>query len=380
MRARRGYYAPEAADTPSPSAQSADGLSADAHEALRLPLSMTGLSVDLFAAPFRGTAGNAAVLLGAQISGTDLVLGPRETLEVAYRAMNTEGRTTPGRFTRFELNLQPASRTSAATTGLRFASRSRSRRAVPVRFAVNQANGKTGMVTADIDVPNFSEAPVSLSGIVLSSERTAPHHTLKGNEALKKVLGGEPTAVRRFSRGDVLTTYAEECTRIRRDNPSDLTGSITREGETQAESVLLRSVVTERGRTGFTSRIPLSGLQPGEYMLTVDARAGRKYRDARCGLYGRRELGFAVRKEMRLHEVVDRRLGSGIHLRELQAHADAAIAPRDARFGVDVLLRAGNPEARRTTEPTSSGFVVRIATPPWLTFSVRDVEMVLPKR
>src|SRR5688500_20393319 len=55
---------------------------------------------------------------------------------------------------------------------------------------------------------------------------------------------------------------------------------------------------------------------------------------------------LAIREEMRLHELVDGRLGGSIHLGELQAHADAAIGPRDARFGVEVASSAGKPEAR----------------------------------
>src|SRR4051794_17280249 len=54
--------------------------------------------------------------------------------------------------------------------------------------------------------------------------------------------------------------------------------------------------------------------------------------------------GFSIRKEMRVDERVDDCLVGRIHDLELDAHADPAIAPGDASFGVDVLLAAGHAE------------------------------------
>ena len=49
---------------------------------------------------------------------------------------------------------------------------------------------------------------------------------------------------------------------------------------------------------------------------------------------------------MRVDELVDGGLIGGVDFVELQAHAVAAIAPRDAPLGIDVLLRARQPEAQ----------------------------------
>ena len=66
---------------------------------------------------------------------------------------------------------------------------------------------------------------------------------------------------------------------------------------------------------------------------------------------------------------------------ELDAHADAAVAPRDAR------LRRRCPSSSRACRkrtlilaPLSSGLVVRMAMPPWLRLSVSAAAMVLPNR
>ncbi len=48
---------------------------------------------------------------------------------------------------------------------------------------------------------------------------------------------------------------------------------------------------------------------------------------------------------MLVDELVDRRLIGRFDLLELQAHADPAIAPGDARLRFDVALRSGQPEA-----------------------------------
>src|SRR3954466_16005453 len=65
-------------------------------------------------------------------------------------------------------------------------------------------------------------------------------------------------------------------------------------------------------------------------------------------------LRFSIAEEVRVDEVIDDRLVGGIDDLELDAHADAAIAPRHVPLGVDVLLRSGHAEAdldlRRTLE------------------------------
>src|SRR5260221_12413766 len=56
-------------------------------------------------------------------------------------------------------------------------------------------------------------------------------------------------------------------------------------------------------------------------------------------------LCFSVGEEVRVDEAVDHLLVGRLDLLELNAHADAAVAPRDAPLGVDVLLGARHPEA-----------------------------------
>jgi VWFA-related protein len=277
VRARRGYYAPEPGATP-PAAPRAGGPSVELQETLRLPLSANGISVDLFAAPFRdGRTGS--VLLGAQLHGRDLALSPGESLEVGYQAMANDGMITPGAFKRFALDLSAASRGVAESDGLRLVDRmALAPGRHQVRFAVHQANGRTGMVVADVEVPDFSGAPVSLSGVLLASERLAVQRTLVNDDAIKRLLSSDPTAVRRFSQWDVLTAYAEVYTNARtRMQDVRVRVGVARAADMRStREVASRIVASGPDRAGHLIQLNLVELGPGDHVLTLEARAGRR--------------------------------------------------------------------------------------------------------
>ena len=50
-----------------------------------------------FAAPFKGTAPNASVLVGVEMSGRDLSLDNGAKVELAYFAVDASGKTRGGR-------------------------------------------------------------------------------------------------------------------------------------------------------------------------------------------------------------------------------------------------------------------------------------------
>jgi hypothetical protein len=199
VRARRGYYADRVRGVDAPLAVSqVRGV----REALRLPLSMSGLPITLFAAPFAGPGRDGNVLLGAQLVGDELKLAAGATLEVGYQAMTTEGRVTPGAIRQGSLSFSEAARRGVEETGLRILEHM----TIPpgrhqVRFAVHQSDGKTGMVVADVDVPEFTKEALSMSGLVLSSEQTNKDQTLPGDLAMRMPI--VPTAKRSFSRSDI---------------------------------------------------------------------------------------------------------------------------------------------------------------------------------
>ena len=279
VQARRGYYAPEAEPTPAldaPPQPDTPGLSPDALEALRLPLSMNGLTVDLAAAPFRGTAGNASVLLSARVRGDGLALGAGEVIEVGYRATTTEGKTTPGAFYVIKLDLTDQSRAAASTNGFQFADwMSIAAGRHQVRFAVHQPNRKTGMVVGDVDVPDFNAA-ISMSGLVVASTRLSAQLPLKMEERMQKLLGAHPTPERRFERSDTVSAFGEIYMNGG-TRPDSVTATVARLGQmSRPRTTAVSQSVAEPGRIGALMAIPIRELQAGEYVLTVEAKAKRQ--------------------------------------------------------------------------------------------------------
>src|ERR1700733_3235551 len=77
---------------------------------------------------------------------------------------------------------------------------------------------------------------------------------------------------------------------------------------------------------------------------TSATRATSRHRVAASDCSMSEILRFSVAEEVRVDEVVDHRLVARLDELELDAHADAAVAPGDVPLGVDVLLRPGHAE------------------------------------
>jgi VWFA-related protein len=282
VRARQGYYAPRperrARETKPERIAGADKLSAAAIDALRMPLSMNGLTLDLFAAPFRAASGkNASVLVGAQVRGRGLVLGRGERMEIGFVGTNTEGKTSAGRFHLVQLDLADRSRQVVEGGGLPFVDRLQ---LAPgrhqVKFVAHQPTGQTGMVVVDVDVPKFSDSPLSMSGIVLASFLELPQTALKRDDPVLRILGGAyPTARRSFLRNDRLVVYLEVYTSGR----TRLTGTvatIARVNQGRARPLDLPRIIDEPNRAVFRRFVPLREYEAGDHVLTAEATAGRE--------------------------------------------------------------------------------------------------------
>ena len=291
VKARQGYYGVNRESAPPSTSLSAPlpepdapGLSPEAMDALRLPLALNGLTLDLAATPFRGTGGNGSVLLSARVRGDALVLDAGGLMEVGFRATTTEGKTTPGAFHVIKLDLTDRSRAAAQSSGLQFVDwMSLPAGRHQVRFVVHQPNGKTGMVVGDVDVPDF-KAPVSMSGVVMASSRLSTQPPLKTDEPLRKLLGAHPTAERAFARSDMVTAYAELYTNGRPDATSATIARATQLNRSRPVDVTLSFL--DQSRFGALARIPVRELQVGDYVLTFETRVGRQS--------ARRQVFFSV--------------------------------------------------------------------------------------
>jgi hypothetical protein len=148
-----------------------------------------------------------------------------------------------------------------------------------LRVAVGNAGGKAGSVLYDLLVPDFYRAPLTMSGLALTAASAGEVLTVKPKDPLGDVLPGPPTTSREFAGNDVLALFAEFYENARNAPPHmlDFRAELRAEG-----GRVVRDASDERSSTeldkgtggyGFDARIPLSGVEPGLYVLHVEGRS-----------------------------------------------------------------------------------------------------------
>jgi hypothetical protein len=278
VRGRRAYVTPKKAEPAKTSAK--DIRTPAVRDALDSPLPVSGLSMQVFAAPFKGTAPNASVLVGVEMRGRDLRLAQNDQLQLSYLALDTQGKVRGGNTDGITLSLRPETRTRIENGGMRILNRME----VPpgryrIRVAANDiGGGSVGSVLYDLDVPDFAKTPIGMSGIVLTSASASLRPTVRADEQLRTVLPAPPVAARTFPQNDEIALFAEIY-----DNSGntphkvDITSTVTTD-----EGKVLFNAAEERdssdlggksGGYGYSARIPLKDIPPGRYVLTVVAKS-----------------------------------------------------------------------------------------------------------
>ena len=176
---------------------------------------MSGIPLKVFAAPFKGTAPNAAIALALEIDvrTLDFVEGNgtfNEQIEVAYTATNTTGKVFPGERQTATLTLKPDTYERAKARGFRVLSQAN----LPpgryqMRVAAGNKAGKAGSVVYDLEVPDFNKDSLMMSGVAFTSAAAAQAPTVKPKDPLADFLPGPITAMREFEKGDLLVLFAE---------------------------------------------------------------------------------------------------------------------------------------------------------------------------
>ena len=148
-----------------------------------------------------------------------------------------------------------------------------------VRFGAERA-GRAGSVFVSIDVPDFSKAPLSLSGVLI--ERS-PALLIAPRDALAGLAPVVPTTVREFTASDRVTSFLRVYQGASRA-PSDVSVVSTIVGEAGRTLVEHRAGLdagrfTPTRSADFRWDLPLTGLPAGDYLLRIDATtAGRSER------------------------------------------------------------------------------------------------------
>jgi VWFA-related protein len=278
VRNRRGYNAPRG--KPAPVNTKTGGMPQELFDAINSPLQVSGLTMRVFATPFKGPQPNSSVLVGLELLGHDLSLETNSKVDISYMAVDTKAKIFGARTDTITMNLRPDTKARVEQSGVRVLNRIE----LPagryqLRLAARDINKTTvGSVIYDLEVPDFYKDKIAMSGLAITSLGGASMMTARPDDVMKQVLPAPPVAARAFAQNDELAVFTEVY-----DNSGNaphkvdiVTSVLTDEGrvlfkneETRDSSELQGA----KGGYGYTSRVPLSEIAPGTYVLNVEARS-----------------------------------------------------------------------------------------------------------
>lgn len=288
VRARKGYVAPRGkAPAAVPASTNKDAPSPRLREAMDSPLALSGLGMSVFAAPFKGAGQNASVAVVLHTDGRALKFTERDgrfddNLELSVVAVDRQGKIKNAIRQRINMPLKPQSHAVVLNSGVRSVTRID---LPPGRYqlrvgALDEGSDTAGSVYYDLEVPDFTSGPLSMSGVVLTSTLSAlgPVVGMAPDDELRSALPGPPTVQREFRADEELALLAEVydnqgatphkvaiATTLRSDDGRE----VFRIQDERASSELQGA----RGGYGYTARVPLKGVAPGLYVLKIEARS-----------------------------------------------------------------------------------------------------------
>ena len=120
----------------------------------------------------------------------------------------------------------------------------------------------------DLEVPDFTKAPLAMSGLALTSAASSRQPTIRPDEELKQVLPAAPVGSRVFPRDDEIALFVEIYdNNVATSHKVDVTATVTAdEGKVVFRTDDVRDsseLQGQRGGYGYSTRIPLAGMPPG---------------------------------------------------------------------------------------------------------------------
>jgi hypothetical protein len=299
VAARRGYVAPvDAAPSTAPAPPAAPNApSPRMRELLAHALPGGSLPMRLAGGPVRPQGDRMLIGFVLEIDTGALTLKEEggqlvNEIELAYLAIDPTGKLISGDRRAASLRLAPAQRPALAS-GLRFAAEFL---APPgryqVRAAVHETAGDTsGSVLLDVDVPNPSNAPLSMGAVFLGTTSSmAPDGAYP---LIRSLLPAPPSATRQFARNDTLSAFVNAF--AAGGGPSESVEVLTlvhgaegREAFRQAATRPGADLAASKGGYNHSVTLPLAGFAPGDYVLTISAGGS-------TGKLAARSVPFTVR-------------------------------------------------------------------------------------
>ena len=209
-------------------------------------------------------------------------------LELDVRAFGPEGDPRGAQSYRVRAPLDSA--TASATITELVARTDLKPGAYEMRLALHDVQGnRSGSVYADLEVPDFAKAALSLSGVLLTSS-AAPRSAPK--DALAPLVPLQPTASRIFTMNERVTAFARIYQGAKeRLAPVTLAVRIVDAREqvvfSESETFAVDRFNQDRA-ADLRVDLPLARLLPGHHLLTIEVRTGEK-------ITSRRQVQFEIK-------------------------------------------------------------------------------------
>jgi hypothetical protein len=282
VRTRAGYYAPRATPPATDAAANAAHVTAvERAIAGGLPTTALPLSAIALARPM-GSARTADVTVIAQVGVSHATAGSAQpTVEFLAAAFDTDWRERAS--DRRTVAISPRGGVTSQNTTAELTSTLHLR---PGRYELRiaaETEGRAGSVYVDVDVPDFASDEMSLSGPIV----------VVGNQGQAMVQDSSqtPTLRRTFSRGEAVAVLTQIWQGSHgRPEPvvvsAHVRDSTGRELWQQESRLPIEAFATDR-TTSHAALLPLSTLQPGEYLFTLQLTRERRSME--------RQIRFEVR-------------------------------------------------------------------------------------
>jgi VWFA-related protein len=287
VRARKGYVAAVPGKKAAAATDKPGTTSPDLRDALESPVAISGLTVSVSPIALRGAAGKDAVVMSIEVDGRALTFTttPQGTfaddIELTSFATDVSGKVKDGSHDELKLNLKPQTHAFVSKDAFRLVRRLQ----VPpgryqLRVGVREGGGRVGTVVYDLDAPDFSKAPLTMSGIAIASGSTSGMPTTTPDPSVtefKDVLPAPPTPTRDFPRNDTLAVFAEIYDNVgKTPHRVDITTTILADDGHEVKKMSDERKSDELhgpgGGYGYATQVPLTGLTPGRYVLRIAAR------------------------------------------------------------------------------------------------------------
>ena len=274
----------------------ADKTSEALRSVLTNPLQMSGLNFTVHAAPFRNTQKEASVALAIEIDGDKLQYANQNgafsnRIELSFYGIGTLAKAMGGTRSQLDLTLKPETRDRVAKYGVRVNPRVN---LPPGRYqlrigAREEVAGLTGSVFYDLDVPDFRKEKLMMGGLLVTAASSLQTPSIQPDPLVAKLLPASATSRREFPRDDTLAVYTELYDNISAREARRIDIAVRLVSESGTDVFVSRDEIANAATPsqkpwevyGYPKQIPLKGIQPGRYLLRVEAQVRGNVGDAK---------------------------------------------------------------------------------------------------